>query len=268
VRRGRRGRLDDRTAEQLLQHAPDAAGGEEFAELSALLRAAAATPEALPPADGEEAAVAAFRSASAGAFRAASAEALPGASAGVPRSGRRRTPGWMKAGIGALAAALTFGGVAVAVQTNALHLPIPGGPGRTPGGAQVSASSQAGPSTTPAPGELPDADGTGATSGDGQSGARSSADATGPSAAAQSLRSLCTAYRAARQTHGGPHPPAAPRRLTEAAGSEAAVADYCARLLTSDGGHGARGETTAGSGAAGKTPSASASSAPPGKKGK
>ncbi|MFJ8361459.1 hypothetical protein [Streptomyces sp. NPDC093984] len=255
MRKGQRSRLDDRTAERLLQRVP-AAGGEEFGSLSAVLRAAAATPEDVAPADGEEAAMAAFRAASAGA--------LPDVSAGVPRYRRRRTPGWAKAGIGAVAAALTFGGVAVAVQTNALHLPLPGGSGRTPGEAQVSASSQPRPSTTPAPGELPDADATGAAPGSGKPGARSSSDAAGPSAAAQSLRSLCTAYRSARQTHG--HPPAAPRRLVEAAGSEAAVADYCAHLPASGGGRDGGGDSAAGSGATGKTPSASAGSS--GRKGK
>ncbi|POX44813.1 hypothetical protein [Streptomyces sp. Ru72] len=253
MRKGQRSRLDDRTAERLLRRVPGA-GGEEFGSLSAVLRAAAATPEDVASADGEEAAVAAFRAVSAGA--------LPAASAGAPRYRRRRTPGWAKAGIGAVTAALTFGGVAVAVQTDALHLPLPGGSGRTPGGAQVSASSHPRPSTTPAPGELPDADATGAAPASGKPAARSSSDAADPSAAAQSLRSLCTAYRGARQTHG--HPPTAPRRLVEAAGSEAAVADYCAHLPAPDGGRDGGGGDAGGSGAAGKTPSASAGS---GKKG-
>ncbi|MGR6970638.1 hypothetical protein ACU639_13720 [Streptomyces cynarae] len=262
MRKGQRSRLDDRTAERLLQRLPDA-GGEEFGSLSAVLRAAAATPEDVSPADGEEGAVAAFRAASAGALPDASAGALPDASAGVPRYRRRRTPGWAKAGIGAVAAALTFGGVAVAVQSDVLHLPLPGS-GRTPGEAQVSASSQPRPSTTPATGELPDADATDAAPGSGQPRARSSSDTADPSAAAQSLRSLCTAYRAARQTHG--QPPAAPRRLVAAAGSEAAVADYCAHLPASGGGRDGGGDSAAGSGATGKTPSASAGSS--GRKGK
>ncbi|WP_265565657.1 hypothetical protein [Streptomyces hygroscopicus] len=245
MKKGQRNRLDGSTAEQLLQRVPDAAEGEEFGTLPALLRAAAAVP-AVPddpsPTGGEEAAVAAFRA----------------ASAGMPRQRRRWTPGLVKAGIGAVAAALTFGGMAVAVQTEAFHLPFPGGSKRGPGGAQVSASASARPSTTPAPGELPDGSGAGTASAGGRTGAPASGAADLP-ATDRSLRSLCTAYRAARRAHGDSHPPGGPRRLVQATGSEAAVADYCARLLASGGtrdtGH--SGDSTPDSGAAGRTPAAS-----------
>ncbi|GAA1892659.1 hypothetical protein [Streptantibioticus ferralitis] len=220
-----RNRLDDRKAEQLLRcEAEDTTGVEELRTLSALLQAAATAPvvaDDAPSAAGEDAAVAAFRT----------------ARAGVRQPGRRRMPGSFKVGIGAVAGALVFGGVAVAAQTGGLRLPFSGRQEPGPGGAGVSASAPARPSTAPMPGEVPDGNGrsSAAAGGPEGTGAPSSSGAAEPRDATQSLRGLCTAYRTARQSHGNPHPTGGLRRLVQAAGSEAAVADYCAELLGPDG---------------------------------
>ncbi|MGW7006888.1 hypothetical protein ACWGCW_29770 [Streptomyces sp. NPDC054933] len=241
-----RNRLDDRTAEQLLRCGSEAAEVEELRPLSGLLQVVATPPvvdEEPVPTVGEEAAVAAFRSAP------------------VRKLGRRRMAGSLKAGVGAATAALLFGGVAVAAQTGALHLPFSGGQKPSPGGTRVPASAPAQPSTTPAPAGVPDGLGSSSAPPGGrrEDGAPSSSAPADPHAASQALRGLCIAYRTQRQAHGTPHSSGGLRRLVQAAGSEAAVADYCAELL----GPGGTGDTsdgsTPGSSAAGKTPANSPS---------
>ncbi|MCQ4043354.1 hypothetical protein ACFOSC_00675 [Streptantibioticus rubrisoli] len=208
----KRNPVDDRTAEQLLRcEAEDFVDGGELGTLSALLRAAGADDPS--PAHGEDAAVAAFRT----------------VRAGLRRPRRRRLTGSLRAGVAAAVAATLFGGVAVAAQTGALRLPFSSGHGPGPG---VSAPASARTSTPPVPTGVPDGGGHASAS----VGAPTPSGRADPHDGAQSLRGLCTAYRASHR-----HQPGGMDRLIQAAGSEAAVAHYCATLLGSasdKGGHG------------------------------
>ncbi|MFD8995943.1 hypothetical protein [Streptomyces abikoensis] len=256
-----RNRLDDREAERLLHGEADASGTAELRALSAVLRAAAAreTVGAPAPTAGEEAALTAFRAA-----RTTGDGARPHRTR-VPLSPRQRMPYSLKAAVGAVAAALVFGGVAVAAQAGGFRLPFSGDrePGPDGTGASssspssyVSPSAPASPSPATAPGGTPTAGGT-----TDAPGAEPSAPGRAEPPTAQSLPALCAAYRAGRETHGGGHAPAAPHRLVQEAGGEAAVADYCARLLDARG----PGDSSDPSGAPGASDGRKPAN-PPGKK--